>query len=139
MAHDISGIMILIHPPLAILGYLMTFLALKKAIDVVRCRDDRQSELRWDLAIALCIAWALTFLGLVTGMIWARMAWGAFWSWDPKEIGTLAVFLFLTAATVLNLLGKRITWQIASLALCVLAIIATASMSFIAISIHSYG
>ncbi|MDG6225157.1 MAG: cytochrome c biogenesis protein CcsA [Candidatus Thermoplasmatota archaeon] len=139
MAHDISGIMILIHPPLAILGYLMTFLALKKAVDVLRSGDDRRRELRSDLSIALCIAWALTFLGLVTGMIWARMAWGAFWSWDPKEIGTLAVFLTLTMATTLNLLGKSLIWQIASLVLCVLSIFATASMSFISISIHSYG
>ncbi len=32
-------------------------------------------------------------MGLVLGSWWAKMAWGEFWSWDPKELWSLAAFL----------------------------------------------
>ncbi len=32
-------------------------------------------------------------LGIVSGSVWAQQAWGAFWSWDPKETGSLALWL----------------------------------------------
>jgi len=32
-------------------------------------------------------------LGLVTGSIWARTAWGSYWSWDPKETWSLVTWL----------------------------------------------
>ena len=31
---------------------------------------------------------------LFAGAIWAEQAWGAFWSWDPKEVGALIIWLF---------------------------------------------
>jgi cytochrome c-type biogenesis protein CcsB len=30
---------------------------------------------------------------LVAGAIWAKQAWGAYWSWDPKEVLSLVVWL----------------------------------------------
>jgi len=37
----------------------------------------------------------LTFLGLVSGMFCTAIAWGSYWSWDPKETLTL---LFLSVS-----------------------------------------
>ena len=35
-------------------------------------------------------------LGIVTGSIWARQAWGTYWQWDPKETWSLITwFLYL--------------------------------------------
>lgn len=34
---------------------------------------------------------------LFAGAIWAEQAWGRFWSWDPKEVGSLVVWLVYTA------------------------------------------
>ena len=34
---------------------------------------------------------------LFAGAIWAQQAWGTFWSWDPKEVGSLIVWLVYTA------------------------------------------
>jgi ABC-type transport system involved in cytochrome c biogenesis permease subunit len=31
---------------------------------------------------------------LFAGAIWAEQAWGSFWSWDPKEVGALIIWLF---------------------------------------------
>jgi len=146
MSHELNSIMILIHPPLAILGYLFTFLAVKKAVqlyprkgngfgEMIREKDTREKDLR----ISLTIAWWLTFLGLITGMIWAQVAWGSFWNWDPKETGTLFVFLTLTAAFLLNLKKASVKLVLLMLVLNVLSVIATISMSFVEIGLHSFG
>jgi len=34
---------------------------------------------------------------LFAGAIWAHQAWGSFWSWDPKEVGALIIWLFYSA------------------------------------------
>lgn len=41
-------------------------------------------------------------LGLLTGMVWAKYTWGAFWSGDPKQIGTLVSLLIYCAYFVLR-------------------------------------
>jgi cytochrome c-type biogenesis protein CcsB len=37
-----------------------------------------------------------TIGGLVAGAIWAQKAWSVWWSWDPKEVASLVVFLIAT-------------------------------------------
>ncbi len=37
-----------------------------------------------------------TLGGLFAGAIWAYNAWGSFWSWDPKEVGSWIIWLFYT-------------------------------------------
>jgi len=41
-------------------------------------------------------------LGLVTGSIWARFTWGAFWSNDPKQLGAVIALLIYFAYLVLR-------------------------------------
>lgn len=146
MSHELNSIMILIHPPLAILGYLFTFLAVKKAIQLVPRAGNQYGEgikelevKEKDLKISLTIAWWITFLGLVTGMIWAQLAWGAFWSFDPKETATLFVFLTLTAAFLMHQRKMKLKWVLIMLALNVLTILLTISMSFVSFSDHAFG
>ncbi len=46
---------------------------------------------------AISIGYPLfTVGGLFAGAIWAYSAWGSFWSWDPKEVGALVIWLFYT-------------------------------------------
>ncbi|MBM9537205.1 c-type cytochrome biogenesis protein CcsB [Desulfobulbus alkaliphilus] len=47
----------------------------------------------------LSIGFPLLTLGLITGSIWAKQAWGAYWHWDPKETWSLVTW-FLYAAVV---------------------------------------
>jgi cytochrome c-type biogenesis protein CcsB len=45
-----------------------------------------------------CITAGFIFLtlGIVTGSVWARQAWGTYWHWDPKETWSLITwFLYL--------------------------------------------
>ncbi len=34
----------------------------------------------------IVIGFTMLTIGLVTGLIYAKMSWGRFWSWDPKEV-----------------------------------------------------
>lgn len=40
--------------------------------------------------------WSFLWLtvGMLTGALWARDAWGRFWGWDPKETWTLILWLW---------------------------------------------
>ena len=37
-----------------------------------------------------------TFGALFAGAIWAHFAWGSWWSWDPKEVGSLVGWVLFT-------------------------------------------
>lgn len=41
------------------------------------------------------IAFGFLFLtlGIITGSVWANSAWGAYWSWDPKETWSLITWI----------------------------------------------
>ncbi|MBX6377194.1 MAG: c-type cytochrome biogenesis protein CcsB [Clostridia bacterium] len=43
------------------------------------------------------IGFPLLTLALVTGAVWARVAWGTYWSWEPKEFWTLVTWLVYAA------------------------------------------
>ncbi|NQS97604.1 MAG: cytochrome c biogenesis protein CcsA [candidate division Zixibacteria bacterium] len=44
---------------------------------------------------AVSLGYPLYTVGaLFAGAIWAEQAWGQFWSWDPKEVGALIIWLF---------------------------------------------
>lgn len=52
--------------------------------------------------------------GLFFAMIWAQMAWGRYWGWDPKEVWALITWLFYVALLHLRLSkgweGERTAW-----------------------------
>ncbi|HEY9000156.1 MAG TPA: cytochrome c biogenesis protein CcsA [Mucilaginibacter sp.] len=58
----------------------------------------------YDLAAVECVNVGLVFftLGLITGMLWAKYAWGEFWSGDPKQNSAAIAFLLYCAYLVLR-------------------------------------
>ena len=58
----------------------------------------------YDLASVECVNTGMLFyaLGLVTGMMWAKYAWGEFWSGDPKQNSAAIAFLLYCAYLVLR-------------------------------------
>lgn len=70
--------------------------------------------------VILYPAVALLLLGIVTGSLWADSAWGACWSWDPKEVWaliTLLIYVILTQADHLPQLNRPCIFHL----YCVLA------------------
>jgi len=45
----------------------------------------------------LKIGFPLLTLGIITGSVWASLAWGSYWSWDPKEVWSLITWLLYAA------------------------------------------
>lgn len=48
--------------------------------------------------LAICdnlvrIGWAFLTLGMTMGALWAKEAWGDYWTWDPKETWALATWI----------------------------------------------
>lgn len=93
------------------------------------------------------ISYKLIFIGmpfltimLVTGAVWAEYAWGAFWSWDPKETWALITWLVYAAYLHTRFLkgfkGKRAAW------LSVLGFVAVIftffGVSYLLPGMHSY-
>lgn len=89
----------------------------------------------------IAIGFPLLTIGIVTGAFWANVAWGTYWSWDPKETWSLIVWLIYAAY-----LHARITrgWQgKKAAALSIVGFAATVfcylGVNLILSGLHSYG
>jgi ABC-type transport system involved in cytochrome c biogenesis permease subunit len=77
---------------------------------------------------------------LVAGAIWAKQAWGAYWSWDPKEVLSLVVWLvyaaYLHARLVRGMRGNAVAAiSIAGFLLTLFTIFSTLIFG----GLHAYG
>jgi heme exporter protein C len=61
-------------------------------------------DLRHDRSAAVAIELGLIFgvLATITGAIWARIMWGAYWNWDPRQTSLLISLLFYGAYLALR-------------------------------------
>jgi len=87
----------------------------------------------------IALGFVLLTLVITTGALWAQVAWGKWWSWDPKETSALvAWFVYL-----IYLHGRRAGWS--KKATAWIAILGALSVLFCYVgvnflsSIHSYG
>ena len=88
---------------------------------------------------SVVLGFVLLTLGIMTGSVWAHYAWGAYWSWDPKETWSLITWiiyaLMLHARSVRGWRGRR---------MAVLSLVGFASVLFTYLgvnyldSLHSY-
>lgn len=46
---------------------------------------------------SIAVGFPLLTVGIITGAAWANNAWGAYWSWDPKETWSLITWLIYAA------------------------------------------
>ena len=81
----------------------------------------------------------LTF-GMLSGMLWAKQAWGHYCGWDPKETWALITWLIYAAYLHLRLQKK---WQGKRMAIYSLAGIVCVLFTFIGVNVlftglHSY-
>lgn len=43
------------------------------------------------------VAYPLWMFTVIAGAIWAQVAWGRYWGWDPKEVWSFVIFVVYTA------------------------------------------
>jgi ABC-type transport system involved in cytochrome c biogenesis permease subunit len=87
---------------------------------------------------------SVTFAGLVmlliTGAVWANESWGAYWSWDSKEVGAFVAMLtyaaFLHTRVVHSWTGRRSAYF--ALVGFLLIIFTYLGVSYLLPGLHSY-
>jgi heme exporter protein C len=83
-----------IHVPIAWVSVLAYLVSMIYSVKYLRTR-----KLDYDL-ISSSSAWLgliFTLLATFTGMIWAKMNWGSYWNWDPREVSIFVLLLIYSA------------------------------------------
>ena len=81
---------IFFHVPtawLAVLAFLMSMIYGVKYLKGQNLDDDARSN------SALQLGFVFSILATVTGSVWAKFTWGAFWHWDPRETSIFILLL----------------------------------------------
>ena len=91
--------MVFIHLPVAIVSSLFFIAAPYFALRAMRSNDRK-----WDVRAesAMEIGAVLGVLTLLTGIIFAKTQWGAWWNWDPRQSSYLMVMFIVAAYFVLR-------------------------------------
>jgi cytochrome c-type biogenesis protein CcmF len=126
--HELSSIMLYVHPPLAIAAYVFIFL-----FAAYQLLNNQRKRFIGYIGLT---SWVLTFSGLVSGMIWAQIGWGSYWSWDPKEDATLLLFIGVSLSVLTFFEDNKYSKATAVLA-CILSAL-TILVSFIVLGSHSF-
>ena len=78
------------HVPVAWVTVLAFLIGAVYSIVYLRKREiiyDQIAEAASQLGLVFCI------LATVTGSIWAKVSWGSFWNWDPRETSIFILLL----------------------------------------------
>ncbi len=82
------------HLPSAITAYTAFTVTLATSVAYLAKREEK-----WDI-ISVSSAKAGFFMitaALISGSIWAKAAWGAYWNWDPRETTVLILWMAYAA------------------------------------------
>ena len=82
------------HVPMAwitVLAFLLSAVYSILYLKNKQIRFDQHAEAANQLGILFAV------LATVTGSIWAKMAWGSFWNWDPRETSIFILLLIYAA------------------------------------------
>jgi len=82
------------HVPMAWITVVAFFLGAVYSVIYLRKRD-----MKYDMYAEAANHLGLLFvvLATVTGSIWAKMTWGSFWNWDPRETSIFILLLIYAA------------------------------------------
>ncbi len=63
---------------------------------------------------SVAVGFVFLTIGIILGAVWAKYAWGGYWSWDPKETWSLITWLvyaaYLHARYIKGLSGKPLAY-----------------------------
>lgn len=93
------------HVTVYILSYAMFGAAvIASFIQLSKLNKGKEDEQLYDfLDNIVYVGFGFLILGMLMGAVWAKEAWGHYWSWDPKE-----TWAFVTAAAYLVFIHMRL-------------------------------
>ena len=93
----LSSPLLSVHVSLVMTAYALlslTFIAALTALLLHALqREERLEGLRQLSLLFLYPALTVLAMGIFIGAVWANTSWGAYWSWDPKEVWALITLL----------------------------------------------
>ena len=131
--------------------YMLSYVFMAKAAVQAVCQlmglRKRSSDQLLGTEIAtysmVCVGFPLLTLGLILGSWWGKIAWGDYWGWDPKELWSLASWLFFVGYLHFrHMFGKKHAyinsiWAISGLLAIILTLL-WANLAKIFAGLHSY-
>ncbi len=93
---DASRIMYF-HVPIAWVSMLAFILSGILSVMFLADRKHAFSSLDETAYNSAVIGMAFTVMTVITGSIWARISWGVFWNWDPRETSIVIILLIYIA------------------------------------------
>lgn len=90
---------IFFHVPtawLTVIGFLLATVYSIKYLRKKNLDDDLKAYTAAQLGMVFCL------LATLTGAVWAKFAWGAFWHWDPRETSVFVLLLIYGAMFALR-------------------------------------
>jgi len=94
-----SSRIVYFHVPLAVASFI-GFLAagVWSALYLIR----RQQRHDWASLAAVEVSLVFAVLATVTGAVWAKVQWGAYWNWDPRQTSIALALVFYGAYLTLR-------------------------------------
>lgn len=140
-----NGLLLTAHVAVAIIAYGTLTIAFAAAVLLlIQTRLERawlpapERLDQWSHR-AVLIGFPFLTLVLVLGAVWAEVAWGSYWSWDPKETAALATWLifaaYLHSRAARGWRGTRSAWLVV---LGFVAVIFTFSGNLFFGGLHTY-
>ncbi|HBG26825.1 MAG: hypothetical protein A2Y10_07835 [Planctomycetes bacterium GWF2_41_51] len=139
-SHQLKSVFFVPHIFTCLLSYVFFALA---AFFSGKCLIDKKQESENNSYRFVCLGFPFLTAGIVLGSMWAMSAWGDWWSWDPKESFSLAVWLVFAAFLHLRILyGQRFLrlncfWVIIGFLLIILGV-TLVNFSRIFAGLHNY-
>ena len=90
---------------------------------------------------AVSVGFPFLTLGIISGAFWANVAWGNYWSWDPKETWSLVTWFVYAGYLHLRIMSKMkgTTSAIASIIGFVAVMFTFFGVNYLLSGLHSYG
>ncbi len=134
---------LVLHVTFSFIGeafFVVSFIA--ALVYLISRSEETRAEMDRLVVTAIGIGYPVFTAGaLVFGAIWAETAWGAWWSWDPKETWALITWLIYTAYLHTRLV-KRLRGRVSAI-LAVVGFVATVftffGVNYLLTGLHSYG
>ena len=90
---------------------------------------------------AISVGFPFLTIGIIAGAMWANVAWGAYWQWDPKETWSLITWFIYAIYLHLRIVAK---WKgkytaIVSVVGFVAVVFTFFGVNYLLSGLHSYG
>ena len=134
---------LVLHVTFSFIGEAFFAVAFAAAIYyLISSDEEKRSRLDRLMYTTVAIGYPIFTAGaLIFGAIWAQVAWGNYWSWDPKETWALITWLVYTAYLHTRLI-KRLRGKTSAILVIIgflVTIFTFFGVNYLLSGLHSYG